>query len=470
MKNIVKFILSWGLTLMIFVFLILKIDFRAMFQNLITMDFNYLMVSTVLLVFATLFLGVEKYRYILEFLGYDVNFKDVLTLRVGGLPVKFISPFKSGELVRLAYLYKNYGVSYQSGIYSLILNYLLRLAVLVIVYLYGYLWYKNYFILLSVFSAVFILVMLKYLNKNALFALIYSVFLEITLLTSYYFIFLSAGITLDLNKIFLFLPLILVTEALPVGVGGIGVRELGVILFFKNFADLEKLFAIGLIASFVNMIIPVFVGMLFMRKFIMEMFMNGTKRYNYLERRNKNPLTKYRINRRMLEILKAVEKIIRDKSEISVLDIGAADGKMLSYLKENLPVLKAVGVEPSDELRKAKKDETLEIMAGEGENLPFNSDDFDVVIIASVIEHVRDANRVLKEVYRVLKKNGHLIITFVNPFFDWIASHIGIKPNDHLRCYTKKQMKKVLIEKGFNIIETKSFGPFFYNIIIAEKL
>ncbi len=43
------------------------------------------------------------------------------------------------------------------------------------------------------------------------------------------------------------------------------------------------------------------------------------------------------------------------------------------------------------------------------ESLPYKSESFDWVIANHVLEHVKDENKALKEIHRVLKKGGHFI-------------------------------------------------------------
>ncbi|MCX7716054.1 MAG: class I SAM-dependent methyltransferase, partial [Endomicrobia bacterium] len=154
---------------------------------------------------------------------------------------------------------------------------------------------------------------------------------------------------------------------------------------------------------------------------------------------------------------------------ISLLDIGAADGKMLSILNSKLSVKKAVGIEPSVELSSANKDTSIIIINGIGEELPFDENEFDVVVLASVIEHVKDVKKTLAEVYRVVKEEGIVIITAVNPFIDKLVTFLGFKSNDHLRTYSLSQLKQIFVENGFVIMDAKRFGPFFYNLVVGIK-
>lgn len=189
---------------------------------------------------------------------------------------------------------------------------------------------------------------------------------------------------------------------------------------------------------------------------------------SYIRKRQRNPFTRYRINQRIKKVLEIIRRY-RNQEKLSLLDIGAADGKMLSVLNSKLTLVKAIGIEPSAELRQAVNDPNIEVLAGSGEELQFAENEFDVVIIASVIEHVKDGDKLLAESYRVLKKGGLLIMTAVDPFFDKLATFLSFKPKDHFQTYNLKELKKLFINTGFQIKLTEKFGPLFYELIIGEK-
>ncbi len=53
----------------------------------------------------------------------------------------------------------------------------------------------------------------------------------------------------------------------------------------------------------------------------------------------------------------------------------------------------------------------IEFHNGSLEALPFGDESFDSIIMADVFEHVRDRQKVLNELFRVLRKGGYIIIT-----------------------------------------------------------
>jgi len=47
---------------------------------------------------------------------------------------------------------------------------------------------------------------------------------------------------------------------------------------------------------------------------------------------------------------------------------------------------------------------------GDAYHIPFNKEIFDIVWLGGVLEHIEDADAVIKEIYRVLKKGGYIYI------------------------------------------------------------
>lgn len=87
----------------------------------------------------------------------------------------------------------------------------------------------------------------------------------------------------------------------------------------------------------------------------------------------------------------------------------------------------------------------------DGRNIPFNDEDFDIVLSTEVMEHVMDPDLFLREINRVLKKNGVLILTV--PFF--VSLHE--EPHDYYR-YTIHGLKYLLHKSGFEVLRVESLG------------
>lgn len=93
-------------------------------------------------------------------------------------------------------------------------------------------------------------------------------------------------------------------------------------------------------------------------------------------------------------------------------------------------------------------------LVGDILDLSFEDESFDTVISTQVLEHVEKPWIMIKEIGRVLKKNGICILTA--PFL--VPYHAD--PNDYFR-YTIKGMKSLFENENFEIIESDSYGKIF---------
>lgn len=125
------------------------------------------------------------------------------------------------------------------------------------------------------------------------------------------------------------------------------------------------------------------------------------------------------------------------------LEIGAAQG--LTIIALNKLGYHSEGIEPSDtalQVSKGLEKEfgiKLNIKKGYAEYIPFADNSFDVIIALSVMEHVKDVDKVFIEVYRVLKDNGCFYFSTTSilnpkqdeirffPFFSWYPQKIKLK-------------------------------------------
>ena len=139
----------------------------------------------------------------------------------------------------------------------------------------------------------------------------------------------------------------------------------------------------------------------------------------------------------------------------ALLDVGCGTGAVLTELEKRGP---AVGVDLShDALAYSKKRGLNHLVYANAEQLPFTDDQFDAVISLDTIEHVPDHESAVKEIYRVLKPGGIFVMNV--PAFAWLWG-----PHDialmHQRRYTKQDVSKLLISKGFKV-QKLSYSVFF---------
>lgn len=157
----------------------------------------------------------------------------------------------------------------------------------------------------------------------------------------------------------------------------------------------------------------------------------------------------------------------------AIIDLGCGTGYYL-YLLSNLPLnLKLTGFDNDKKaLEEARlllfNNESINFIMGDMHKMPFKDKSFDKIVMSEVLEHVENDEQALKEVYRILKPNGILVISVPSinyPFFwdpiNFILQHLfktHIKTgffsgfwSGHLRLYSLYNLKKKFAKAGFKI-------------------
>lgn len=110
---------------------------------------------------------------------------------------------------------------------------------------------------------------------------------------------------------------------------------------------------------------------------------------------------------------KAVE-ICSFNKRAKVLDIGCGIGTTAAYLNKKYD-FDSSGIDPSEKLLKEaeKLHSNIEILSGSGEQIPFQNNIFDAAFCECTMSLMDDKKKVIKEVDRILKDNGYLVISDV---------------------------------------------------------
>jgi len=168
-------------------------------------------------------------------------------------------------------------------------------------------------------------------------------------------------------------------------------------------------------------------------------------------------VSRYRLLRRTREVSAAIRKE-KGSSCGSILDIGTADGMMLSLLQQSIIIRESFGLDLSTELLKTNTNQSISLVQGDALSLPFKDCSFDIVIGAAVIEHVPDPRIMIREIKRVLKRDGICVITTPHPFFDSIARRIGHLPREnHISTYKLWQLTDLLSSVNLKTLTTRRF-------------
>jgi len=151
------------------------------------------------------------------------------------------------------------------------------------------------------------------------------------------------------------------------------------------------------------------------------------------------------------------------QNSLRILDVGCGTGANLEMLAQ---FGEAEGVDVSDDALEFCRAKGLKTHKGLAEKLPFADESFDLVTALDVVEHLDDDVSGLKEMNRVLKKDGRTLI-FV-PAFMWLWGVQDDISNHRIR-YTKKQIVERLEKAGFEIERATYANWTFFAPILAGR-
>ena len=160
----------------------------------------------------------------------------------------------------------------------------------------------------------------------------------------------------------------------------------------------------------------------------------------------------------------AIQKFLENKKECKrILDVGCGTGVIGATLLKNNRC-EVYGFDKDEKALRiaAKRGLRVKRLDIEKENFPYPSEFFNVVIFSEVIEHIIEYHHVLDEIYRVLEKNGVLILSTPNlssglNILSIIAGEDVIPIYDrecedkHLRLFSPKSIRTLLTVHGFKI-------------------
>jgi len=146
-----------------------------------------------------------------------------------------------------------------------------------------------------------------------------------------------------------------------------------------------------------------------------------------------------------------------------LLDIGCGDGRVSELYKEK--ATKVYGIDISEKALSEASGRGIETSFQDLNQLPLGFEDnyFNCVVLTDVVEHVINPLGLLKEVRRILKDDGRVIVTVPN--FARISNRLRMMAGDpidilhwskygdeieHLHWFTLPKLKNLFKEAGFS--------------------
>jgi 2-polyprenyl-3-methyl-5-hydroxy-6-metoxy-1,4-benzoquinol methylase len=165
------------------------------------------------------------------------------------------------------------------------------------------------------------------------------------------------------------------------------------------------------------------------------------------------------------------------------LEVGCGTGATLEYLKSK-GASYVVGVDINAESIEMARKRGLEFALAadvEKDALPFKEKEFDCIMLADVLEHFYNPWGTLKKLTPYLADKGYLLLSLPNIKYykilrrlifhdEWTYADAGILDNTHIRFFTLKEIKGLLVDAGYRIVQIKRNESSSYKMNMINKL
>jgi 2-polyprenyl-3-methyl-5-hydroxy-6-metoxy-1,4-benzoquinol methylase len=100
------------------------------------------------------------------------------------------------------------------------------------------------------------------------------------------------------------------------------------------------------------------------------------------------------------------------------------------------------------------------VIQADAEALPFEDDNFDIVICRDVLEHLDHSSKAVSEAYRVIRPGGYYFATTPNCY--------NVAPDGimHINAYSPDSFKREMMNAGFTVIACRGDCPNILNSLV----
>lgn len=159
------------------------------------------------------------------------------------------------------------------------------------------------------------------------------------------------------------------------------------------------------------------------------------------------------------------------KKKDKILDQGSGVGQF-SFTIYKMGFIDVTGMDFSEKLIERARENNNKLkykckfVFGDIRDMPFKSDSFNIVVSGGIIEHVPETELTIKELSRVIKKQGYLLIQVPHKFSIFtllkkVQQFLGIWKIGYEKSFSVPRFSKLLRENKFKILDykIKEFEP-----------
>lgn len=165
-----------------------------------------------------------------------------------------------------------------------------------------------------------------------------------------------------------------------------------------------------------------------------------------------------------------------------LLEIGCGTGDTAHYGLTTNKCGWCAGVELCEEPGNEAKKKLDQVIIGNIEelDLPFKEEQFDILILSEILEHLYNPRNVLRKLNRFLRPGAHVVAGTPNVAYwrivsmilrgNWSYSDCGIMDDTHIRWFTPLSLKELFESTGYTVTSVEPARPLEWKAKITGLL
>jgi len=197
------------------------------------------------------------------------------------------------------------------------------------------------------------------------------------------------------------------------------------------------------------------------------------------EYRSKNFLVRKLFFRRLETAFDLFCSKLNREENLRLVDLGCGEGVFLKMIEKKFKGIETFGLDINPNINELRKTLRAGIRVADIRKTGYPDDFFDFVFCLDVLEHFENLEEPIREIVRITKPNGFLVVSLPTENLFYKVGRFLIKgifsstrgPSSSPHFYGAKEVEKFLIFKKFRIIKKKrlpKFFPLFYLILFRN--
>jgi len=161
--------------------------------------------------------------------------------------------------------------------------------------------------------------------------------------------------------------------------------------------------------------------------------------------------------------------LIRNEKGKKILDFGCNSGFFTDMIKKAAPENEVCGGDINDHALKWARKKHPHMKFYKINKEFYRKKKFDIIVVSHVLEHIRDRETFMKQLSKILTKNGRIIVTvpqerirgdaaIVPILYNWIRFRFE---NPHVANLRYEELKELFSKTGFSV-NKKTYTNYFY--------